>query len=295
MLFAAGANKHEAILDTLTLTPFERRYRQATLDLLFHNTRVHTHLDWHETSQWLDTPNIPTRLAWQNQRLIGILAASVPMEGTCWLRLIGLADNVAGTPLIRALWADLGEVLREMQVYTVALLIINDWLADYAPALGFAYNEDIVTLRREGYDLPERHKSGVTLRVAGYEDLARLVTVDQSAFKAPWQLSEEDLRQARRIATSCTVALKDQWIVGYQLSTLYRQSGHLARLAVLPEMQGSGVGGALLDDLIRRFLKRGVRSVTVNTQSTNLRSQRLYQRYGFERNGYDLPVWVATP
>jgi RimJ/RimL family protein N-acetyltransferase len=36
-----------------------------------------------------------------------------------------------------------------------------------------------------------------------------------------------------------------------------------------------------------------VRSLTVNTQASNHRSQRLYLRYGFERNGYDLGVWQA--
>jgi RimJ/RimL family protein N-acetyltransferase len=33
--------------------------------------------------------------------------------------------------------------------------------------------------------------------------------------------------------------------------------------------------------------------VTVNTQSGNRRSQRLYHHYGFRRNGYDLAVWKA--
>jgi ribosomal protein S18 acetylase RimI-like enzyme len=47
----------------------------------------------------------------------------------------------------------------------------------------------------------------------------------------------------------------------------------------------------LLHHLVQTLNKRGVRSITVNTQDSNVRSQRLYQRYGFERNGFDLPVW----
>jgi ribosomal protein S18 acetylase RimI-like enzyme len=91
----------------------------------------------------------------------------------------------------------------------------------------------------------------------------------------------------------CTVAERDSAIIGYQLSTLYFDGGHLARLAVHPSAQGGGVGAALLHDLIQRFMRRGVGSITVNTQASNTRSQRLYQRFGFERNGYDLPVWIA--
>jgi ribosomal protein S18 acetylase RimI-like enzyme len=107
-------------------------------------------------------------------------------------------------------------------------------------------------------------------------------------------MMEMDLRFARKIAAVHTVAVLDNEIVGYQLSTQYRQSGHLARLAVSPDMQGFGIGAALLDDMIRRFLRRRVRTVTVNTQESNVRSQRLYEQYGFRRNGYDLPVYTIN-
>jgi ribosomal protein S18 acetylase RimI-like enzyme len=62
-------------------------------------------------------------------------------------------------------------------------------------------------------------------------------------------------------------------------------------LAVLPDMQGKRIGAVLLDNLISKFNRRGVRSLTVNTQQSNIRSQRLYARYGFHRNGFDLPIW----
>jgi hypothetical protein len=42
-----------------------------------------------------------------------------------------------------------------------------------------------------------------------------------------------------------------------------------------------------------RYYTRRVRSLTVNTQLSNLRSQRLYSAYGFRRNGHDLPVWTV--
>ena len=80
-------------------------------------------------------------------------------------------------------------------------------------------------------------------------------------------------------------------IIGYQVCTLYRDGAHLARLAVHPGYQGRGIGSVLLNDVLRRFFKRRVYTMTVNTQVSNHRSQHLYQRYGFERNGYDLPVW----
>ena len=87
------------------------------------------------------------------------------------------------------------------------------------------------------------------------------------------------------------MAVQNDAIIGYQISTVYRDGAHLARLAVDPAVQGQGVGKALLADTLRRFFRRGVYSMTVNTQASNGRSQRLYHQFNFERNGNDLPVW----
>lgn len=254
---------------------------------------VHTHLDWHDSRTWLETFDSPVRLAWDGERLCGMIAASVPMDGTSWLRLIGIADHTDSEALFKVLWHDIRAILHDEGVHTVAVLVIDDWLTPYVTRAGFSYEEDIITLRREGKNLPPLREHTLSIRHTAPEDIRRITEVDQRAFVAPWQLTFADLRQAKRIAASCTVAEYNGEIVGYQLSTLFRHSGHLARLAVLPEMQGKGVGSVLLDDLIQRFLRRSIATVTVNTQSSNIRSQRVYERYGFSRNGYDLPVWMT--
>jgi ribosomal-protein-alanine N-acetyltransferase len=225
--------------------------------------------------------------------VIGVMGAALPMNGTAWLRVIAVEEALQAEPILAALWQAVARDLARIDTHTVYLLMINDWMEPFVPGLGFAHQEDIVTLRRDGGALPDHDIAPVQIRSAEADDLARLLDVDNAAFVAPWQMSVADLRHARRIAASCTVAMQGRMIVGYQLSTLYRWSGHLARLAVLPDLQGKGVGAALVADLIQRLLRRGVRSLTVNTQASNHRSQRLYLRYGFERNGYDLGVWQA--
>ena len=49
----------------------------------------------------------------------------------------------------------------------------------------------------------------------------------------------------------------------------------------------------LVSSMLRYFWRRGVYGVTVNTQESNLASQRVYTRLGFSRTGFDLPVWLA--
>ncbi|NWG16326.1 MAG: GNAT family N-acetyltransferase [Chloroflexi bacterium] len=275
----------------IVVTPYERRYLQRARDLIFHSDLVHSHLDWQETDQWLDTQTAPMRCAWQRGRLVGLMGVSWPLNRTCWLRLAAIQNHSDPVWVLRALWDDLLPELRRQYVQTVALLAVRDWIVRYVPALGFRYIEDIITLARNGGDLPETRPNRMVIRAAQPEDLDELARVDNAAFAPPWQLSRDELRQAVRISASCTVGLLDEVMVGYQLSTLYFDGAHLARLAVVPSAQGLGLGGALLADGLARFFRRGIYGMTLNTQASNRRSRRLYERYGFVPNGYDLPYW----
>ena len=282
--------EHKAI----SITHYQRRNRWAVRDLLSRNFYSHTHLDWQETDQWLDSEAAPIRLAWQHNHLVGALATSVPLNNTCWIRLAAVIDHSELTPTLNALWNDLRLELNALGVHTAAWLMIRDWPTQCAGDMGFRFSEEIVTLRRaDQTPPPEPPSDQIDIRLARVEDLPTMVQIDQAAFVPPWQMTLSDLRQAERVSSNCTVALYKDRIVGYQLSTLYFDGAHLARLAVLPEMQGKGVGSALLTQVLRHFARRGVYAMTVNTQSSNEASQRLYLRYGFRHNGYDLPVWLA--
>jgi ribosomal-protein-alanine N-acetyltransferase len=282
------------MLTAITVTSYQRRHLQAARDLLFHSNWVHTHLDWHETDRWLEVQDVPMRLAWQRGHLVGLLAVSTPLNGSCWIRMAAVSGHVDRQAILCVLWADLLIELREHGIQNVSALIIRDWLADYLPDLGFHYVEDIITLARYGSDLPAVYPNRLKIRVAGAGDLDTLAVIDHAAFVPPWQLAVDELRQAHRIAASCTVAVLDDVPVGYQLSTLYFDGAHLARLAVVPDKQGIGIGAALLTDLLERFFRRGVFSMTLNTQASNHRSQGLYTRFGFKPNGYDLPFWSVN-
>lgn len=280
--------------DTLKITPYERQYRRPALDLVYHASRVFTHLDWHDAGQWLDTPYTTIFCVWRHSTLVGIMGTAQPLMGTTWIRLAALDDREDGYEAIQQLWKTLCDHLAKANVTQVAVLVIDRWFEDYLPVMGFSYDQDIITFSRNAYTIPEPPPNNLAIRPAYLEDLPRMTAIDQTAFKPPWQLSLMDLRQARRISALCTVGLLDGEIVGYQLSTLYQQSGHLARLAVLPDLHGQGIGSTLVIDLIQRFNNKSVYTITVNTQARNTKSQRVYTRYGFIRNGYDLPVWLAA-
>jgi ribosomal-protein-alanine N-acetyltransferase len=122
-------------------------------------------------------------------------------------------------------------------------------------------------------------------------DVEAVATLDANAFEPIWQLSRNALVDAQRQAATFTVAEIDNQIVGYQLSTWHLESGHLARLAISPDLRGQRIGQQLVIQMLHFFAERQVHSITVNTQADNTSSQKLYQRLGFQPTHHVVPVW----
>ncbi len=276
----------------ITTTPYDRRYQQALGDLLFHSYQLHTHLDWFEAIDWLQRFNVPTRLAWQGDRLAGVMAASQPLNGAVWLRVVAVHDLAPAHAVMAAVWGDLLPEIHTLPATNISVLISRNWIKNHLRQLGFHFDEDVVTMERNGTLLPQLASNAVHIRITQPGDLQPISALDQAAFEPPWQMTETEIRAALRMSTQATTAELLGKVVGYQISTIYDDGAHLARLAVDPGVQGQGIGSALLRDVLERFLKRRIRSMTVNTQASNIRSQQLYRRFGFRRNGYDLPVWT---
>jgi len=275
----------------LHIVDYERKYREEILSLMFFSRHTHTHLDWYKAGQWLDIQGNVIQLAFHEDTLIGVMGVAQPLNQTVWLRLIIVAHGFDPALILSLLWEHMRVQLLRAGIHTASVLVINPWLASFLPALGFGYSEDVVTMHRAPQDLSPLPATSVTLQNGYIEHIHQIITIDHAAFKPSWQMSAIDLRLAQRQAASCTIAVLQGEVVGYEIATRHHTSGHLARLAVHPTMQGQRVGQLLLHNLLSRFTKRGVRGVTVNTQKTNIRSQRLYRRFGFIRNGFDIPVW----
>ncbi|MEL6526869.1 MAG: GNAT family N-acetyltransferase [Chloroflexota bacterium] len=275
----------------LAIRPYQRRDRDDILSLMFYSRYTHTHLDWYKAGQWLDVESNMIRLAFMDGSLVGVLGMSPALNDATWIRLIIVAQGYDPTYVLSDMWEQVRLELADMHLDVTAILAINPWVGRYLPALGFHFEETVITLQRPPQELIPAPDTAITL-INGYlEDMPQIVAVDHAAFAPPWQMSQSDVRLAQRQAASCTLAIVDDEIVGYEIATRHHKSGHLARIAVHPQAQGKRIGSHLLHHLLSRFIDRGVLSMTVNTQLSNVRSQQLYKRYGFTRNGFDLSVW----
>jgi ribosomal-protein-alanine N-acetyltransferase len=126
------------------------------------------------------------------------------------------------------------------------------------------------------------------------DDFPRVYEIDQGAFEPIWRISLGHLEFAYQEAFSASVAILRDRIVGYQISTINPQGGHLARLAVDPAFQNQGVGSAILGDVMDRFQRQGVVQVSVNTQTRNQVSLELYHKFGFMLLDEVYPVYQYT-
>ncbi len=74
-------------------------------------------------------------------------------------------------------------------------------------------------------------------------------------------------------------------LIAYGILHLCLDEGDIAKIAVIPEMRGQGLGGALLDLILADVGKEGVSNVFLEVRESNCAARGLYLSRGFEEIG----------
>jgi ribosomal protein S18 acetylase RimI-like enzyme len=211
-------------------------------------------------------------------------------EATTWLRGLALADGLPIGAAIDMLLPPFHALLRARDLRT--LFYAGDEAADIwvQPALtarGYVRDTEVVVYEKSGTSVPAPGNQAVRLRRAQAVDLPAVLAVDQACFAPQWNKDEGILGPAIFDAPYFVVAELDGAIVGYAYATSHFEGRlvHLVRIAVLPFYQGQAIGVRLLADLVAFARIRGADMLTLNTQAHNTSAQRLYEWFGFRRNG----------
>lgn len=239
-------------------------------------------------------PSLRCHVAMRNGSIEALLGATIDNSEppAAWLRFAVPPMWGTYSTIMNGLWEALVPELHLANVKLAGVLDIDGWMSRYIKHWGFTETNAVVTLRRQGFTIPPALPTNALIRPASLADLESIVAVDQAAFGALWRYNQDDIASAAHQSAIFTAAEIDGQIIGYQLSTRYAGSGHLARLAIRPEYQGQKIGGALISEMLRFFFASGIDVITVNTQADNTQSQRLYNRFGFEITGHQVPVWT---
>lgn len=116
------------------------------------------------------------------------------------------------------------------------------------------------------------------------ESYADIISAEQMAYMLAWMYSAETIR--REISEGICweiVRLKGE-DAGY-LSVTFDADGvaKLHKLYLLPALQGRGHGQAMLAHVFALAAKQAQREVRLQVNKRNLRAQRAYERFGFQR------------
>ena len=152
---------------------------------------------------------------------------------------------------------------------------------------GMELLEEVITYELDRHPQISRSSSPLRRRpVTPFDGSAieHLLAIDQAAFPWLWRNNRREFDVYLRTPGVAVTLLEAEGApVAYVGSTLFSGWGHLDRIAVLPEYQGHGFGQHALAIAIDALRRQGARRVALSTQRTNWRSQRLYERFGFER------------
>jgi ribosomal-protein-alanine N-acetyltransferase len=278
-----ATSKHWSIKDA---NPSDR----ASISALLSTARwKHQHFDWVSALDLLGEN--PFLLALKRGLVAGCLACPPDPPHVAWLRIFSVAANYSPAYLWDRLWPEAAAQVSAKHVQHTAALLSGDWLAPILKGCGFEHVNDVIFLERRGEAPPSPLLPYGRVRTMLPEDIEAVVEVDQSSFKDIWQYSAETLRQAYDHAAIATIIEYDGEPIAYQISTASIYGAHLARLAVAPEWQGRGYGKALVIDVINRFFHQGLLKVTVNTQTDNEQSLRIYRKLDFHHTGSRYPVY----
>lgn len=260
-------------------------------NLIHFEVYVHRHLDYRPPLDWIG--HTPFLVLEQVSRIEAALACPPDPPAIAWIRVFAAATQIPVVTAWDVLWSEAyAQLLGDQTIQYAAAIPLYGWFEALLKRSHFQKTHSIVMLSWDSPSLPETPPNpAVSIRPMTLDDLIEVETIDAASFSLVWQNSRTYLEIAFRQAAVATVVEYEGQLVGYQISTGTPIGGHLARLAVLPHLQGKGIGYTLLYDLLSQFMRRGARTITVNTQKDNLASLSLYHKSGFQLTGEEYPIY----
>jgi GNAT superfamily N-acetyltransferase len=245
-----------------------------------------------ETSTWLDRGlRGDGWVACRGREVRGFMAVSLRPFGLARIVATAVANGDSAEEFAAAVLPPALAALKLRNV--VSILFVGDapWLTELLEAHGFEQRETVITYgRHASAPVPIVGNTSVRLQPADTSMLTELAALDRLAFGPIWHKPVEELTRVLAGEHPFVVAMHDGSIVGYQWHGYENEHGHINRLAVSPDWQGRGVGARLLTEAMAAMVEVGVTWITLNTQQSNARSRRLYERFGFERVGHPAPL-----
>ena len=114
------------------------------------------------------------------------------------------------------------------------------------------------------------------------EHLSDILKLERELFEEPY--SEETLRRELELPFSLGLVAKlNGETAGYCLAWLIGETCELHRIGVKRELQGRGIGRALLKTLLEEAAGKGAKEVILEVNEKNRKAVSLYKAFGFSK------------
>lgn len=115
-------------------------------------------------------------------------------------------------------------------------------------------------------------------------DAKFLAELDRECFSVPW--SEKSFHdESRNEIAIYYVAKENGQVIGYAGFWHVADEGDITNIAVAKAYRRRGIGGKLLETLIKKAKELKLELLTLEVRKTNYAAISLYERYGFEKIG----------
>lgn len=117
------------------------------------------------------------------------------------------------------------------------------------------------------------------------EQLDQVEAIEKESFPTPWSRSAFAGELLQNDFAHYIVALHEDVVVGYGGMWLIIDEAHITNVAVRADCRGQGIGQALMLEIIRQAVIRGVKSMTLEVRPSNDAARHLYLGLGFMDRG----------
>lgn len=129
------------------------------------------------------------------------------------------------------------------------------------------------------------------VREATDRDIDGVSQIEQASFSDPWPRGGfEPLLRAPRCLFVVADRGEGEPVAGYSIVRWIEDEAELLNIAVSCPERGKGIGGELLDYVVRALEERGIRHIFLEVRDSNAAARALYQSRGFRelarRTGY---------
>lgn len=215
-------------------------------------------------------------LYYQGEQLVGFLSPFFFYDAACEIAIM-VAPAYRRQGVARALIAEIKPLLQTEKIKTAIFSASHPqaWLADK----GFQYKNSEYQMRLPLQQAIPIENTTCQFRFANTTDLANIFMLDEVCFGKKQYSSAHHLMSFLNHPNNCIIIAES---AGRVIGKAHIADKRISDIAVLPELQGQGLGRAMLIFCVNHALTKKLAYLELDVETANKRAINLYTRLGFK-------------